>query len=304
MRKDAAVTVVQNCHHTSLIVYHLQWPFEQLVFPAYIIFLVVIVILISEFSDKFARLIGKRNPVATLATLILLSYTKLLHTIIASLSRAVLNYPDGTHQMVWLPDASVGYLSGKHIALFVTAIITLIAGVVYTTTLLLWQWLLHHQDKKFFKWTKSQKLCHFIEPYHAPYTFKHRYWTGLLLLSRVLLYIVSAINTSGDPRVTIVAVTFIVGCLLLIKGVLANKIYKNRLVDAIETVMYFNILAIAAFTWYFLGTGKSQAAIAYVSVILTFALLLAVIAFHVYKYTGLCSIIQKSQIYTQMKAKM
>ena len=137
----------------------------------------------------------------TLATLILLSYTKLLHTIIAaaSLSFAVLNYPDGTQQTERLPDASVGYLSGKHIALFVTAIIILIAGVVYTATLLLWQWLLHNQDRKVFKWTKSQKLCHFIDPYHAPYTFKHRYWTGLLLLSRVLLYIVSAINTSGDP---------------------------------------------------------------------------------------------------------
>ena len=57
----------------------------QLAFPAYIIFLVLIVILISEFSDRFAGLIGKRNPVATLATLILLSYTKLLHTIIVSL---------------------------------------------------------------------------------------------------------------------------------------------------------------------------------------------------------------------------
>ena len=74
--------------------------------------------------------------------------------------------------------------------------------------------------------------------------------------------------------------------------------------DAIETVMYFNILTIAAFTWYTLDTGKSQAAITYISIIITSALLLAVIAFHVYKYTGLCSIIQKSQIYTQMKAKM
>ena len=103
---------------------------------------------------------------------------------------------------------------------------------------------------------------------------------------------------------TIVTIALFIGCLLLIKGVLANKMYKNRLVDAIETVMYFNILAIAAFTWYTLDTGKSQAAIAYVSVIITYVLLLAVIAFHVYKYTGLYAIIQKSQIYKQMEAKM
>ena len=106
------------------------------------------------------------------------------------------------------------------------------------------------------------------------------------------------------PRVMpIVTITFVVvGCF---KGVVATciKLYKNRVVDAIETqvtVMYFNIPAIANFTWYSLDAGKSQAAVAYVSVIITFALLLTVIAFHVYEYTGLCSIIQKSQIYTQI----
>ena len=46
----------------------------QLVFPAYVIFLVVMVIIISEHSKKFARFIGRKNPVATLGTLILLSH--------------------------------------------------------------------------------------------------------------------------------------------------------------------------------------------------------------------------------------
>ena len=56
----------------------------QLAFPTYVICLVVIVILISEFSTKFARLIGRKDPVATLATLILLSYTRFLQTITVS----------------------------------------------------------------------------------------------------------------------------------------------------------------------------------------------------------------------------
>ena len=54
----------------------------QLVFSANVIFLVVMVILISERSTKFARLIGQKNPVATLDTLILLSYSKLIQTIL------------------------------------------------------------------------------------------------------------------------------------------------------------------------------------------------------------------------------
>ena len=98
-------------------------------------------------------------------------------TVIASLS-----YPDGSHRKVWLPDATIEYLRGKHIVMFTIAILILLAGVAYTAVLFSWQWLLRHQDKKVFSWTKHQKLCHFIEPYHAPYTFEQCYWTDLLFL--------------------------------------------------------------------------------------------------------------------------
>jgi hypothetical protein len=74
----------------------------QLAFPIYIIFLIIIIIVICEHSNKFSNLIGKRNPVATLATLILLSYTNLLNTVITSLSFAILHYPDGSERTVWL----------------------------------------------------------------------------------------------------------------------------------------------------------------------------------------------------------
>ena len=275
----------------------------QLIFPVYIIILVVVVIIICETSSRFAKLIGKRNPVATLATLILLCYAKLLHTVIASLSFTVLRYPDGSQQTVWLPDATVAYLKGKHIVLFVIAVLILIVGIVYTAILLSWQWLLRLQNIKVFKWMSYQKLCHFIEPYHAPYAFKYRYWTGLLLLIRVVLYMVSAINVEGDPRVTLVANLFVIGSLLLMKGVFEKWIYKKWPIDILETIMYFNILAFSAFTWYTLDSGKSQAAVAYTSIMITFFLLLSVISFHVYKYTAFGSIIRQNPALKWILAK-
>ena len=48
----------------------------QLAFPVYVIFLVIIVIVASECSSKFAKIIGKGNPVGVLATMILLSSAK------------------------------------------------------------------------------------------------------------------------------------------------------------------------------------------------------------------------------------
>ena len=276
----------------------------QLVFPTYIIFLVIVVIIFSEVSIRFAALIGKRNPVSTLASLILFSYTRFLHTIIASLSFAVLDFSDGSRQVVWLPDATVGYLTRKYIALFIIAIFILMAGIPYTILLLFWQWILHYQDKRMFAWMKYQKLHHFIEPYHAPYTFKHRYWTGLLLLARAVLYLVSAVNVMGDPRVTLVAIIFVVGCLLLVKGVFEKRVYRNWPIDIIETITYFNLIAFAACTWYNFDTAKNQTVIAYTSVMITLLLLLSVIIFHVYKYTNLHSTILASKCFKLIRAKM
>ena len=264
----------------------------QLAFPTYVIFLVAMVIIISEHSTKFAQLVAKKNPVATLATLILLSYTKFLNTVIASLSFAVLNYPDGSQHIVWLPDATVTYLRGKHIALFVLALVILFAGAAYTGLLLLWQWFLKYQDKKVFEWIKHQKLCHFMEPYHAPYAFEQRYWTGLLLLVRVLLYIVSAANITGDPRMALVSTAIVVGCLPALKGILERKIYKKWVVDISELFIYINIVTFTTLTLYTFDGSKTQRAIAYTSVTITFTLLVAVIMYHIIHYTGLLSMLK------------
>ena len=137
-------------------------------FP-HVILLVAITIIFSEYSMRFSHLIARRNPVhvATLATLILLSYTKFLQTTITTLSLVTLYYPDGSYKRLWLPDATVEYLSGKHIALLIVSIIILIIGTAYTCVIFFWQWLLLYQNRTIFKWINSQQLCHFVEPYHA-----------------------------------------------------------------------------------------------------------------------------------------
>ena len=274
----------------------------QLVFPSYIILLVILIIFISECSTRFAKWIGKRNPVATLATLVLLSYAKLLHTIIASLSFAKLNYPNGTSRMVWLPNASVTYLHDKHIILFIVAVLILLAGLVYTILLFAWQWLQRFKVKKIFK-HRYEKFHHFMETYHAPYTFKHRYWSGMLLLVRVLLYIISAVNILGSPRVTLVAIIFVISALLLVKGTLAKNLYRNMLVDSIETIMYFNLLIFATMTLYSLDMTSNQIAVAYTSVSITFFLFILTVLAHIYKYTAVHSLFQKIKYFRDMDAK-
>ena len=255
----------------------------QLVFPTYVILLVIMVIVISEYSIRFSRLIAKRNPVATLATvtLILLSYTRTLHTVFAALPFTNLDYPNGSSERVWLPDATIGYITGKHIFLFLAAICILTVGIVYTFLLFLWQWLLQYQGLKLFKWVRYQRLCHFIEPYHAPYLFKHRYWTGLLLFARVALYLVFTLNVSDDPGVNMLAIIIIVCGLIFLKGFF-GRIYKNWVVELIEMICFLNIALFSASKLYTLEARRGHTLNAYISGIIELALLLLILLYHVF----------------------
>ena len=272
-----------GCFINGLDAYWKTW--LKFAFPMYIFFLVAFIIIVSRFSSKFSQMIGKRNPVTTLNTLILLSYSKLLHAVISIFLFTTLDCPGGSSKSVkvWVVDTTIIYLSPKHLALFVVAILVLFTGTVYTFFLFFWQWLLLYQDKWLFSWVRNQKLCQFLEPYHAPYTFKHRYWTGLLLLVRVIFFTLLANNTSQDPYVSLVATSISVSSLLLIKGVFP-RVYKNHLPSVLETFCLMNIIFLCITNFYTINKGytKMQKDLAYVSGSIITLLFLFIIAYHVY----------------------
>ena len=286
---------IDTCYFPGMDAYIKTW--LQLAFPTYVNLLVVLVIIISSYSTKFSNLIGKKDPVATLATLILLSYAKLLELCFRSLSVGILEYPDGSSEMLWLPDATIKYLSGKYISLFIATVLILLVGLVYTVLLFSWQWLLYLPRWRIFKWSRNPKIQTFIETYHKPYTPKHRYWTGVLLIVCIVLYLVAATNVSNDPTITLTTISFTVCCMFALRLFFGNRLYSKWPVDVLETFFYLNILSFVIFTWYSLDSPASnQEAAAYTSVIITFIAMLVIILYHVYTYTSVFSKIHKTKL--------
>ena len=78
----------------------------------------------------------------------------------------------------------------------------------------------------------------FLEPYHAPYTFKHRYWTGLLLLVHAVLYVASAMNVSRDPGVNLL----VIGIAMISLVTKYGSIYGKWPNDVLETTRCINII--------------------------------------------------------------
>ena len=268
---------IDLCIIDKMDMYTKSW--IQLAFPIYVISLLFSIIIACEVSTKFANFIGRKNPVATLATLILLSYTILLQSIIVVLSFAHLTYPDHT-ETVWLADASVKYLRGKHIPLFIAAVMILLLGTVYTLLLISWQWLVKFSSWKVLRWVKNTKLISFMDAYNAPYHPKSRYWTGLLLLARVILYLVSALNPSKEPRVNFVAI-MVVTCSLLALSAF-HQVYKKCILNILEVATFYNIILISIIQFV---AYKTNSAASYISVSISFMTLLCVIAYHIFTIT-------------------
>ena len=267
---------IQTCFYSGMDAYAKTW--LELVFPVYIWVIVGFLVYISHRSVTVTKLLGS-NPVPVLATLFLLSYAKVLRTIIAALSLTVLHYPHKS-VVVWIHDANVSL--AKYIPLAVVALLFLLfLFLPYTLLLLLGQWL---QSKSHFRrlyWVKNPRLKAVLDTYHAPYKPKHRYWTGLLLLVRCALFLVFAFNISGNDSVNLLVISstaFGIFVWLTLSGV----VYKSWYLNALEVSFILNLGILAAATYHVTLSGGSQAAVAYTSVGIAFLTFVGIATYHIY----------------------
>ena len=279
---------IKTCYFPGLDAYIKTW--IQLCFvAAYMIFLIAFtVVILSSLPSRCTNFIQKKHGVETFSTLILLSYVKLLEIIFTALSLSVIDYPDGSSLKVWRPDATVKYLQGKHIILFITALLLLLIGLVYSSLLFFWQWFIYLPSWKVLCFTRNEKIQAFVETYQTPYSSKHRYWTGMLLLVRTVQYLITAANVSNVPQITLISILFTVGFVLSLKACI-GRLYRKWPIDILETMFYFNLLALSFFAWYYINREEEYKPIAYISILISFILLIAIILYHMSKYTTLFS---------------
>ena len=269
---------IETCFYRGMDAYSKIW--LQFMFPIYVWSLVVIIISVSHYSTgKVARLFG-RNPIAVLATLFMLSYAKLLRTIIAALSVTYPEYPNNSHVAVWLYDGNIKYLGGKHVPLFIVAIVFLLfLFLPYTLLLLLSQWLQLMPKISFF--ISNYRIKPFLDAYHAPYNGKHRYWIGLLMCIRCVLFLTVIYNALGDPSVNLLSISSAVAGLLTLNSLLTGTVYKNWYVGALEMSLLLNLGILAVSTYHVRATGGNQAAVTFTLLSIAFATFAGIIVYHI-----------------------
>ncbi len=264
---------IETCFYNGLNPYSKVW--LQFVFPIYIWIIMGCIIFLSKYSITVTRLCGP-NSVSVLATLFLLSFTKIESNVITVLQFGTLKIEGGHKETVWMYNGHVSYLTGGHIILFVVAVLFLISSITYAFLVFFSPWLLALSKPMCL--TKYMKPV--IDAYHGPYKDKHRYWTGLMLLVRGVLFITFSV-TADVLAVNILVITISTFLIItLFWGV--GGVYRNVWLNVLESSFLLNLGILSAATMYSeLAYDQQKPEIIYTSVGIAFATFIGILAYHI-----------------------
>ena len=232
---------IETCFYNGLDGYVKTW--LQFAFPTFVWVIVVAIIILSRYSITIAKLSGN-SSVPVLATLFILSYAKLQRTIITAFSFTHVEVEDGEALTVWLYDGNVSFLNGKHIPLFLAALLFLVAYIIPLTMLLLAAPFLQSR-RQYYIVKFVNKIKPLLDAYQGPYKNRYRFWTGALLLVRVVLLTCFAFNTLGDPGVNLLVTQL---ALLAIIPFTVRGIYNKTGLNILESFYLINLEIFASWT--------------------------------------------------------
>ena len=228
---------VKTCFYHNMDSCSKMW--LQFVFPVYVWIILIFIIILLRYSSKAVRLVG-RQVIPVLATMILLSYTKLIRTVVQALYFVKIRCSDSKNNTVlllrWYIDANVEYVRGCHMPLFLFSLAVLVLLIIPYTFYLLTIPLFEGPLSKYM--CCCQKFSTYMKPffdaYGGPYKDKYRFWTGFLLLVRVIL----ALTVSLDVLIFLLIV--IVFMYLIFKG-----IYRHFPLGCLEEFFVLNLMFMA-----------------------------------------------------------
>ena len=245
----------------------------QFVFPVYLWSLVLGLVIISRYSTRISNLIVG-SSVQVLATLIQLSFAKLLLTVSDIFTSAEVHTTHHHPLIVWYFGGNITYLSGGHLVLFLLSLLTsllfLLPYLVITT-------IASHLRK----YRLSKHIRPLIDAYHGPYKDRLGYWFGVRQWLVVFLYIVYANLRGVHPLIMLIIHIVIVALFMIVQ--IYVKPFKNTLVNLLDTWFIFLLFVMDLMTFFFISQdGSPQSGSEAASVILSLYLIsvIAVVLYH------------------------
>ena len=209
----------------------------SLLFPLYLLTIVVVLIILSRFSLKLSNRIA-HSSVQVLITVVHLSCGRLLGAIIYTFTPAKVFTLEQTYH-VWYWDGSVEYGSKGHIILMV------MTSLVVFSVLLPYAFLIFSKPLRY--WACANEYTRpILEAIHAPYKNSKQYWFVARLLLLIIMYILYSIKPyAQDIYIAIASILF-----FFIIGQATLRPYKSNFINLLDCWLLFNLTFIYITIWY------------------------------------------------------
>ena len=219
---------IEMCFYDGMDGYAKMW--LQLAFPSYLMIIAFTLIIGSRHSTKLQTLTANR-VLKVLATLFLLSYTKVLLTVCQVLFffSSVNHLPSNHTTLVWSVDTGVVLFGVKFCILYSVCLIFFIILLIFNVVLLF--------PRTVSRWSFINYFKPLLDVYFSPYKPKYPYWTGLQLLMRSCFFALSALALNGNISLFIQTVLAVI--VLCTHGIM--KPFKNKLNNFQESLVLLDL---------------------------------------------------------------
>ena len=211
--------------------------FLQLVFPVYLIFIAILIIVTSHYSGRIQRLTARR-ALPVLATLFLLSYTKTLLAVsnVLFFYSTITHLPSNDETLVWSVDANVLLFGASFTILFTTCLLIFLLLIPFNMLLIFTRTLSRFKVVNRFK--------PILDAYQGPYKTKYYHWTGLQLLMRAIFFGLSAL----DRSINVIVSAILLGIMIWLYEKASP--FNSKVNNVIEIVSLLNLQAMFIISYF------------------------------------------------------
>ena len=224
---------IQTCFYNGMDDYAKMW--LQLSFPFYLIFIATLIIITSRHSITIQRLTARR-ALPVLATLFLLSYTKILRIVSSVLFfySTIIHLPNKHTTLVWSIDPTVPLFGVKFTVLFIACLILFLILVPFNIVLLF--------TRTLSRFGFINRFKPLLDAYQGPYKISYYYYTGIQLLIRAIFFALSSLERNTNLVLGTIILSMIIG----IQGIICPLKNKVKNIQEMFYIINLQILYIIA----------------------------------------------------------
>ena len=226
---------IETCFYNGMDDYAKTW--LQFLFPGYLIMIAVALIVGSRYSIRVQRLTA-RKALPVLATIFLLSYTKVLRTISSVLFfyYEIISLPSKRTTLVWSVDTSAPLFGTKFLLIFVVSLCFFLILLFFNVILIFTRIL------SYFKLINRYKPL--LDAYQGPYKDKYYFWTGFQLVMRAVFFGLSGLDRNTNLMIS----SMLIGTVACLHGTLFP--FKNKAKNVQEILMMLNLNCVFVYSLY------------------------------------------------------